>query len=209
MSNTVPVTYDAESAAYLKRYPELRPLLAVYGADGARLHYNTHGKTEGRTWGAAAPVAAAPTGPVETVSTAPMPAMYGNDARSWDAYMKAGRTATEGMNQMPGVFSDYGSIPTDDAAAQKMFYPASNGGTSANGMASGGPLMASALAALTGQGGGLQQGGQSSGTSTFDRIINAGPEAFSNGLITEYGLRGGMTPDEMKFYMQGRDYYNR
>lgn len=213
MSNTVPIQYDAESEAYLQRFPELRPLLTLYGPQGPRLHYENFGKNQGLTWGLNAPTQAGPATPPETVSTAPLPALYGNDAAGWDAWMNAGRRAAEGVNQMPGVFSDYGSLPTDDAAARALFYPGSapastsSGMSAPNGIAAATPM--SGISALAGTASAPVPGNaMQSGGSLFDRITAAGPEAYAAPLIDVVSHRGGMSPEEIGEYLKGQEYFH-
>jgi len=130
---------DPEALAYLKRYPDVAAAVATYGPDTAQIHWQNFGQKEGRTWGAAAPVvAAAPTTPAATPANTALPASYGTDQNSWDAYIQSARQATEGMNQMPFVFSDYGNVPIDNTAATSMFYPQG----SATGAAQSNPLLA-------------------------------------------------------------------
>ena len=209
MSNTKPVQWDAESEAYLQRYPELRSVLALYGSNGARLHYQNHGKGEGKVWGLQQPAPATATaGPVKTVGTEPLPASYGTDAGSWDTWLKGARQATEGMNQMPGVFSDYGNVPIDDAAARALFYPQTAGQQA--GTAAGTPnpqAMQSALAALTG-GSAQQPVGSMSPSQQFARILDMGPGAFEASPSQYMDQNGGsVSADDWYFYNKGRDYY--
>ena len=137
---------DPEALAYLKRYPDVAAAVATYGPDTAQIHWQNFGQKEGRTWGAAAPVvAAAPTTPAATPANTALPASYGTDQNSWDAYMQSARQATEGMNQMPFVYSDYGSIPIDDKAVNALFYPQG----SATMAAASNPLLAAVPAQAT------------------------------------------------------------
>jgi hypothetical protein len=50
--------------------------------------------------------------------------MYGNGAENWDSFRKQAQAATQGINQMPFVFSDYGAIPADNKAANALFFSA-------------------------------------------------------------------------------------
>lgn len=205
MSNTLPMT-DAESEAYLQRYPDVRALIPFYGANAARAHYDVYGKGEGRTWGAATPTPAAPAAPVKTAATEPQPAMYDNDAASWDAYLKSARSAAEGINQMPGVFSDYGNVPIEDAAARALFYPQSSPAT-----ASQAPQAMSALASLTGMGQDAmmsQPVGALSPSQQFARIMDMGQGAFETPVHQMVDQRGGsISPEELAFYVKGREQW--
>lgn len=207
MSNITPIAYDAESEAYLKRFPELRPLIAEFGAAGPRLHYENFGRNQGLTWGLDAPVATTPAAPVETVATRPAAPMYGNDAAGWDAWMTAGRQAAEGVNEMPGVFSAYGTVPTDDKAANALFYPGSTPAAvpAANPLLSGNPMMggvASTPGVMSAASNPLLSGG-----SSFDQITAAGPDTYAAPLIEVVGQRGSMSPEEAAAYMRGQEYY--
>lgn len=113
---------DPDAIAYLKRYPEVGAAVEQYGPDTAQIHYATWGKDAGWKWGrdadpAPAPAAASP-------ATPPPPSMYGNGAENWDSFRKQAQAATQGTNQMPFVFSDYGAIPADNKAANALFFSA-------------------------------------------------------------------------------------
>ena len=113
---------DPDAIAYLKRYPEVGAAVELYGPETAQLHYATWGKDAGWKWGrdadpAPAPAAATPAAP-------PPPSMYGNGAENWDSFRKQAQAATQGINQMPFVFSDYGAIPADNKAANALFFSA-------------------------------------------------------------------------------------
>lgn len=205
MSN---IPYDAESEAYLQRYPDVRVLIPFYGANAARAHYNAYGQNEGRTWGAAPVVApAAPAEPVETAATRPLPAMYGNDAAGWDAYIDAGRRAAEGINQMPGVFSDYGGVPTDDKAANALFQGKTTASPAASnpllsGMATGGSAFGAPI------GGAMASNALLSPSQQFARILDMGQEAFATPVHQMVDERGGsIAPEDLAFYVKGKEYY--
>jgi len=137
---------DPNDIAYIKRYSDVAAAVPTYGANTAKLHWQNFGHKEGRTWGVDAPVAAAaPAAPVATPANTALPASYGTDAASWDAYMQSARQATEGMNQMPFVYDDYGSVPIDNAAANALFYPQGSATTAA----ASNPLLAAAATAPT------------------------------------------------------------
>lgn len=46
----------------------------------------------------------------------------GDRAAMFDGYQERAQAATQGINNMPYVFSEYGSVPNDPAASQAMFY---------------------------------------------------------------------------------------
>ncbi|ALN73543.1 hypothetical protein [Aureimonas sp. AU20] len=114
---------DPDAIAYLKRYPEVGAAVEQYGPNTAQIHYATFGKDAGWVWGREPEQPAAQ--PAQAPAAAAMPSMYGNGADNWDSYRKQAQAATQGINQMPFVFSDYGSIPTDDKAANALLYAGS------------------------------------------------------------------------------------
>jgi hypothetical protein len=61
--------------------------------------------------------------PTQPAPVAPTGNFYGNTPDAWSNYLQQARAQTEGLNRMPYVFSDYGSIPTDPTAANALFYP--------------------------------------------------------------------------------------
>lgn len=117
----------SDAAAYLARYPDVGK--DSYYLKNPLAHYQRYGQKEGRVWGAAAPVAAAAS-PTQAAAAAipasqPMPEIFGNPPQSWDAFNDVAQAQSQGLNQMPGVFSNYQDIPADPAVSNQLFYPAS------------------------------------------------------------------------------------
>lgn len=114
---------DPDEVAYLDAHPDVFAAMQTGQVVSPKAHYEQFGKAAGWTWGK--PVATPAATPTTTATAVSAPAsMYGNAPENWASFIDQGRAASAGINQMPWVFSDYGSIPADDKAANALFYQA-------------------------------------------------------------------------------------
>jgi hypothetical protein len=100
-----------DSAFYLKQNQDV----ASQGVDPL-WHYLVFGKNEGR-----APNSITPGQQPTPIPNAPV--SDPTSAESWGAYRQQAANATAGINRIPFMFSDSGSVPMNHEAAMAMMYP--------------------------------------------------------------------------------------
>lgn len=122
------------------------------------------------------------------ITANPAGSMPWDKTAAWDQYRAKAQAAQQGVNRMPGIFSDYGAIPTDAAARNALFYMAPEEATKA---AAANPLLSGVISA-TGFGGN-GQGGAPSGSQVpygfyrsddpmFNQAVRIGNEIVIDGV---------------------------